>query len=128
VEDGLDVVAVGVADERAVVAGVILRPELWRVQRLRANLEGGVVERLHGVGIVGEEREMRFAVRTGRLVGAHVADPEGGLAVPAISDGDSEVLQPRVAKAGEDFVVERFRLLPVRAVDPEMVNHRLILA
>ena len=39
VEDGLEVVAVGVEHEGAVVAGVVLRPQAGRVQRLRAQLE-----------------------------------------------------------------------------------------
>src|SRR5262249_41101561 len=38
---GLDVVAVGVAHERAVVGRVVLRPDLGLVQRLRALPKGG---------------------------------------------------------------------------------------
>ena len=46
VADGLDVVAVGVADEGAVVVGVVLRPQPGLVQRLGAQRRGRGVERL----------------------------------------------------------------------------------
>ena len=42
-----------VADERVEIAGVILGPQPRRVQRLGAQFERGVVERVDGVGIGG---------------------------------------------------------------------------
>ena len=46
VEHGLDVVAVGIADERTEVAGVVLRPQARRVQRLETECHRCFMERL----------------------------------------------------------------------------------
>ena len=67
VADGFDVVAVGVAHERAVVGGVVLGPHAWLVEHFRAGglrrfeprVDRGAVRRLEG--------DVRLAVRlTGR--------------------------------------------------------------
>jgi hypothetical protein len=47
VTDGLDIVAVGVADERAEVVLVVLRPDARRVQDLSAHRDGRIEEGLH---------------------------------------------------------------------------------
>ena len=105
-EDGFDVVAVGVAHERAEVAGVVLRPQPRRVQRLGARFQRGVVEGLHGVDVWGLEREVHLTVGPGRVTGVHVGDPEVGLAVVAVADGDLVVQLPGVSEHTEDLVVE----------------------
>jgi len=48
VDDGLDVVAVGIADERPVVARVVLGPQPRRVQALSTGFHGRGVERADG--------------------------------------------------------------------------------
>ena len=52
VADGFDVVAVGVAHERAVVVGVVLGPHAWFVQHLGAGRDRRVEEGANG-GTVG---------------------------------------------------------------------------
>ena len=78
--DGLDVVAVGVADEGAEVAGVVLGPYPWRVQHLGPLRDRRVAERLHRVAVGRAERDVGLladvAVRLLR------ADPEVGNPVP----------------------------------------------
>src|SRR5580704_4364795 len=51
VVDGLDVVAVGVAQVDAVVAGVVLRPLARGVQHFRPGRRGGVVHRVHRIAV-----------------------------------------------------------------------------
>ena len=66
VEDGLDVVAVEVADEHAVVARVVLRELAGRVQDLQPGLEGGGVHGVDGGPVGGAERDVRLVVRGAR--------------------------------------------------------------
>jgi hypothetical protein len=61
VTDSLDIVAVRVADERAVVAGVILRPDLRLVEYLRPEPDRGVEERADGGTVGRPEREVCLA-------------------------------------------------------------------
>ena len=56
--DGLDVVAVGIADEGAEVVLVVLRPDARLVEHLGAVGDGGVEERLHGGAVGGGEGEV----------------------------------------------------------------------
>ena len=59
VADGLDVVAVGVADERAVVVRVVLGPHPRLVQHLGAGRDRGVEERAHRGPVGRDERDVR---------------------------------------------------------------------
>ena len=56
--DGLDVVAVGVADEGAEVVLVVLGPQARLVQHLGAVGDGDVEERLHGGPVGGGEGDV----------------------------------------------------------------------
>ena len=65
--DRLDVVAVWVAHEHGVVAGVILRPFPWGVQDLATPPNRGPMDGLNGIAVAGSKRDMRLsAARVGR--------------------------------------------------------------
>ncbi len=121
-KDGFDVVAVGVADERAEVSGVVLGPDPRCVQRLRPELQRSVVEGLHVVGAGGLEREVDHGTR--RSAGA-VLEPEVGLAVPPEADCGADVHLSRVAQNREHPVVELLGLLVVSADDSKVIDHVL---
>ena len=100
--DGLDVVAVGVADERAEVVRVVLRPYPWLVERLgarRRRRRRRTPARPPGRGL---EREVRFPEA---LAGAARAEPERR-AVGAVADDLAEVHDPLAAERSEHGVVE----------------------
>jgi hypothetical protein len=61
VADCLNVVAVGVADEGAVVVGVVLGPHAWLVEHLSTGSHGGVEKGADGCSIRGGERDVGFA-------------------------------------------------------------------
>ena len=63
VADRFDVVAVRVADERAVVVVVVLGPDARLVQRLRPGRHGRRVEGPDPLGVLGGERDVRLPVR-----------------------------------------------------------------
>ena len=77
---GLDVVAVGVAHERAVVVGVVLGPHPRLVQHLGTGRDRGVEERPHRGAIGRDERDVVLAVRRRRWCCAPIQNV--GLAVP----------------------------------------------
>ena len=56
--DGLDVVAVGVEHEGAVVARVVVRTFARRAVVATAGGEGGAVEGVHGGAIAGRDRHV----------------------------------------------------------------------
>ena len=115
----LDVVAVGVADERAEVSGVVLGPQPGRVQRFGAEFDRGVVERAHGALVGRLERDVDLAVGAEVRVG----DPEVGLTVLAVADRDAEVHLPCEAQHAEHPVVELLGLTEIAAVDAQVVYH-----
>src|SRR5690606_18010268 len=78
VADGLDVVAVGVAHEGAVVAGVVLGPLAGLVEHLGAGGHRGVEERPHRGAVRGSEGDVRLPEP---LAGGLRPEPEGRLAV-----------------------------------------------
>lgn len=124
-EYGLDVVAIGIADEGTEVAGVILGPDPRCVQRFRAECDRGVMERADLVvpgGFEGEVNGRPHLPITG------VFDPEVRFAVSAIADGVADVHLPAVAQHGQDGVVEPTGLGEVRADDSEVISHSVILA
>jgi hypothetical protein len=63
VTDRLDVVAVGVEHKRAVVAGVIARPEARRAVVGSARGEGGGVKCVDGLPVRGRERQVERRCR-----------------------------------------------------------------
>src|SRR5690349_6206413 len=107
VADRLDVVAVGVADETAVVLLVVLREVPRLVQHLGPEADRSLDERVHGLAVRRGEGEVHLAVGPEVLVG-ELRDPEVGLA-GAVAHGDLEVLHAGVAERGQHGVVELLR-------------------
>ena len=95
VTDGLDVVAIGIAHERAVVTRVVLGPEPRLVQHLRAACDGSVEEGAHRGAVGRDERNVRFAES---VAGGTRADPEVGLGRHAEPDDVSEIHDPNPAE------------------------------
>ena len=85
VADRLDVVALGVADEGAVVGRVVLRPQPRLVERLGAGGQRLGVPGPHGRGVGGAEGDVHLAVGPDAVEGA---DPEVG-PLGAVADGDA---------------------------------------
>src|ERR1035438_3369819 len=57
---GLDVVAVGIAQEHSVITRVVLGPFARPVQYFRPGRDGGVVHRIHGLAVGRAERHVQF--------------------------------------------------------------------
>ena len=77
VVDGLDVVAVGIAQEDGVVAGVVFRPLTGSVQHFHPGRHGGLVHGVDGGPVGRAEGDVQFP----GLVSGGRAQPERGLAV-----------------------------------------------
>ena len=90
--DRFDVVAVGVADEGAVVVLVVLRPDPRLVQDLGAQRRGLPEERVDGGAITGGEGDVRLPEAVARLL---PADPEVGVVAHAVTDRLAEVQEER---------------------------------
>lgn len=103
VADGLDVVAVGVAHEGAVVVGVVLGPHPGLVEGLGAGGDRGGEERIHCGPVGGGEGDVGL---TEPLAGRARAEPEVG-EVGAEADDPAEVEHPLPAYGREHGVVER---------------------
>src|SRR4051794_21618455 len=88
VADRFDVVAVRVADEGAVVIGVVLRPDAGLVQHLGAGSDGGGGERVDGRAVGRRERDVRLPEA---VAGRLLADPELRLAVASVPDGAADL-------------------------------------
>jgi 16S rRNA (guanine966-N2)-methyltransferase len=99
VAHGFDVVAVGVAHEGAVVAGVVLRPEAGLVQDLGTGRHRGVEERPDR-GPVGRcEGDVRFPEA---LAGRARSDPELGLPARPEPDERADMLSRSAAAPAGD--------------------------
>lgn len=102
--DGLDVVSVGITDEGAVIARVILRPHPRFMQHMGARGDRRVEERPYCSAIGRSERDVSLTEpRTARPW----ADPEVGLRRDTEADDLSELPQPPPTERGKDDVVER---------------------
>src|ERR1700746_449475 len=79
--DGLDIVAVGVADEGAVIVLVIMRPQARRAVVAPTRRDRRLVEGIDGGAVLGMESDMGRG--SGRLAGS---DPEvrAGVAEPGV--------------------------------------------
>src|SRR5215467_14775 len=124
VTDGLDVVAVGVADEGSVVAGVVLRPHARLVQDLRTAGGGGLEEGVHRRAVRRGEGDVRLAEA---VPGGLAADPEIRHGWHAVPDGLAEVQHPPAAERGQDGVVEGGAGRQVSALDRNMIEHAPIV-
>jgi hypothetical protein len=92
VVDGLDVVTIGIAQEDAVVTGVVLRPFTRRVQYLNSGCHGGLVHRVDRRPVGRAEGDVQFP----GLVAGGRAQPEVGYAVGA-DQADDEAVAVREA-------------------------------
>ena len=123
---GLDVVAVGIAEEAAVVAGVVLRPDPRLVQDLRRRTPS-----LRRRPASTASRDGAVSARcTGRLPGPSIgAEPQLGHAVRAAQADDRpfRVLSMRIASrtphGGEHPRVEGGRGVDVGALQGQVVEH-----
>jgi hypothetical protein len=124
VHDGLRVVAVGIAQEDAVVARVVLRPLARRVQHLGPGGDRGVVHGVDGGAVGRGERDVQLDA--GRTVGGQ---PELGraagaceahhLAAAAVGEADRLV----DADGREDAGVEGDGGVDVAAGDSDVIEH-----
>ena len=103
VTNGLDVVAVGIAHERAVVAGVVLGPKPGLVEHLGPLRHGSIKEGPHGRPVGGVEGDVGLAEALARH---RRADPELGPLPDAEADNLPEVHHPAAAQWCKDGVVE----------------------
>src|SRR5580704_16622720 len=124
VVDGLDVVAVGIAQEDAVVAGVVFRPFTGRVQHLYAGRHGGLVHRVDRGPVGRAEGDVQFP----GLVPGGRAPPEVGYAV-GTAQADDEAVAVREAHRlahpdrGEGGQVEVEGGLDVASLEADVIEH-----
>ena len=124
VVDGLDVVAVRVAQEDGVIAGVVLRPLARGVQHLHPGRDGGLVHRVHRAPAGRPEGHVQLP---GLGAGGR-AQPEHGNAVGA-GQADHDGLAGREAHRlvhpdrGEGAEVEIERLLDVLHLQADVIKH-----
>jgi uncharacterized membrane protein YgaE (UPF0421/DUF939 family) len=124
VVDGLDVVTVGIAQEDAVVAGVVLRPFTGRVQYLHPGRHGGLVHRVDRRPVGRAEGNMQFP----GLVPGGRAQPEVGYAV-GTGQADDEAVAVREAHRlahpdpGEGAQVEVEGGLDVASLQADVIEH-----
>jgi deazaflavin-dependent oxidoreductase (nitroreductase family) len=121
----LDVVAVRVAHERAVIVRVVFGPDPRLVQHLGTGAHGRREERVDGGPAGRLERDVRLPEAGALFAGA---EPEVGFRVDAEAHDISEVHQSRGAERGQDSVVEGGADGYVGALDPKVIEHRDILA
>jgi len=116
----LDVVAVGVAHERAEVVLVVLGPHARLVKHLGAAALGSLEERHHRIAARRLEGDVRLAEP---LTGVEVTDPEVRLAGRPVADRHPEVHDARDAERLQDLVVEPGAGLHVGALNPHVIEH-----
>jgi len=122
--DGFDIVAVGIAEERAVIVGMVLGPYLGLMQYLRPDGHTRF-EECPDRGPVGRgECNMRLMKA---FTGASGCDPEIRLGSDSVSDDVSEIYDPFSAQRSEDGVVEGSAGVDVDALDGEVIKHRTTL-
>ena len=102
VADRLDVVAVGIAYEGAVIARVVLRPDSRLMQDLRAGADGRGEEGVDQLAVGCRESDVRLAET---VAGRLPANPERGT-VNAVSDDWTEFHDPSAAERRQNSVVE----------------------
>ena len=120
VAHGLDVVAVGIANEGAVVVGVVLGPDPRLVQHLGPDALGGGEERPHRIPVGGGEGDVRLAKA---FACGSRPQPEVRHGRDPIPDHLPEVHDPLAADSGEHGVVEAGAGGHVRALDREVIEH-----
>src|SRR5690349_2623970 len=120
VTDRLDVVAIGVADERPVVGGVVFRPQPRLVQDLGAVRHSGVEEGPHGGAAWRGEGDMGLPET---FTGGLAADPEVRHGWHPVPDRIAEVHDALSPQRGKHSVVEGGAGGQVRTLDRKMIKH-----
>src|SRR5215475_4930568 len=123
--DGLDVVAVGVEHEGAVVIGVIVRSQPRRAVVFAAGLERCRIKGINGIAILGREGEVHAS-----FDGLAAADPKlraslgakSGLVFAARLLG-GDLHQEVIAQRRESHEIEGLRALVVGNWNAHMVKH-----
>jgi hypothetical protein len=116
----LDVIAVGVADEGAIVIGVIFGPNTRLVEHLGALTDGGVEEGAHRGAIGGLKGDVDLSIRLAR---GERADPERGFAIAPVADHPAEVHHTPVIERCQHGVIKGGRARQVSALDGQVVEH-----
>jgi hypothetical protein len=124
VADGLDVIAVWIAKEGTVVVGMVLRPQLGRMQHLCASCHPRVEEGLDGGAVGGGERDVGL---TEAVTGVTGSDPEVRIRLYSVTDDVPQVHDPPSAQWSEDSVVEGGAGRHIGALDGKMIEHDLTL-
>jgi len=118
--DGLDVVAVRVADERAKIVLVVFRPHPRLVQHLRLQAAGRLEEQRDGLPARRGERQVRLAEA---VAGGLRPDPEVRMWRHAVPDRHAVVHDPAPAERCQHRVVERRAGRDVRALNTHVIEH-----
>jgi hypothetical protein len=121
VTDGLDVVAVGIEDERPVVVLVVVRSEARRPVVAPSGRDPGGVEGVDR-GAVGAKGDVEGPARLAAL-----AEPEVGMSAGLKADVTVELAEHLVAERFERAQVERFRDGDVADVDGDVIEHLHLL-
>src|SRR5262245_5745862 len=124
VANSLDVVAVRVADEGAIVARVVLRPQARLMQDLRARRDRGSEELIDRRPAHSGKRDMRLPEPLTRGSGP---DPEFWPRRNAEADDGSELLYPAAAQGAEHSVVESSTGRGIGALNRNVIDHILIV-
>ena len=117
--DCLDVVAVGVAHEGAVVGRVVLRPDPRLMQNFRTRRGGRGEEGVDGLTVRRHEGDVGLAEAVARRL---LPDPEGR-AVGAIADHRTEFHDPPAAERCHNGIVEGGARGEVCALDRYVIEH-----
>ena len=119
VADRLDVVAVGIADEGAVVARVVLRPDARLMQDLRAGADGRGEEGVDELAVGCRESDVRLAET---VAGRLPADPERGRSTPYPMTGPNSMIRS-AAERRQNSVVEGRALDEISALNRQVIKH-----
>src|SRR5215510_3703396 len=130
VADRLDVVAVGIEHESAVVVGVIVRPQPRRAVVLATGGERRAMEGVDRGAVLGGDGDVEDASQT-----SFAADPEIGLAVGpearrrrlALGMLAADLHDQAVAERRQCFQIERLRALVVGDGKADVVDHPRLL-
>src|SRR5512133_207712 len=116
-EDGLDVVAVGVEDERSVVVLGVLRPDTRRPVVLAARIEGGAVEPRHRIPL------LRLEGNVGRPTGGRRAvEPQRRLAARTEAGAAAVARAEHVAERRERRLVEPDAAIEILHLETDVVE------
>ena len=118
----LDLIALGIAHERRVIAGAVFRPRPWRAVGCAAARHRRGMKRLHRLDARCAEANVGAAVRIGRGHGAALVQPEIRIFL-AEADGGRAAHQLAVPDRRQHRFVEPSAGVKVAHGDGDMVDH-----